>query len=158
MYSKDGEEIVVPESEKEKYKKKGWYNENVVTMYAPDGRTVVIVEREVENYKKVGWYEEPVATLYAADGRTITVYKAEVPAYKNVGWYETRAEASAANKPSSSPSVSNNSSNSYNPTADGNYYRTPTGKKYHLDPNCGGKNSYKTTNISGLTPCAKCAK
>ena len=40
---------------------------------------------------------------------------------------------------------------------DGSYYRTPTGKKYHLDPNCGGKNSYKTNNISGLDPCKKCA-
>ena len=38
------------------------------------------------------------------------------------------------------------------------YYRTPTGKKYHLDPDCGGKNSYETTNISDLTSCDKCAK
>ena len=38
------------------------------------------------------------------------------------------------------------------------YYRTPTGNRYHLDMNCGGKNSYKTTNISGLTPCSKCTK
>ena len=43
-------------------------------------------------------------------------------------------------------------------TSDGNYYATPTGKKYHLDPDCGGKNSYKTSNISSLTPCAKCAQ
>lgn len=90
--------------------------------------------------------------MYASDGRTITVYKSEVAAYKNVGWYETQAEALAANK------TTNNSSTSNNPSADGNYYRTPKGKRYHLDPNCGGKNSYKTTDISGLSPCAKCAK
>ncbi len=40
-------------------------------------------------------------------------------------------------------------------------YRTPTGKRYHLDPNCGGKNSYKITKEqakgAGLTPCSKCA-
>lgn len=40
-------------------------------------------------------------------------------------------------------------------------YRTPTGKRYHFDPDCGGKNSYEITlndAISmGLTPCKKCA-
>lgn len=40
-------------------------------------------------------------------------------------------------------------------------YRTPNGKKYHLDPECGGKNSEKTTieeaNESQLAPCSKCA-
>ncbi len=41
-------------------------------------------------------------------------------------------------------------------------YRTPSGKKYHFDPDCGGKNSYQTTldaaKSSGLTPCKKCAQ
>ncbi len=41
-------------------------------------------------------------------------------------------------------------------------YRTPTGKRYHLDPDCGGKNSYRVTlneaTSAGLTPCQKCAK
>ena len=40
-------------------------------------------------------------------------------------------------------------------------YRTPTGERYHLDGQCGGKNSYETTleeaTSSGLTPCRKCA-
>jgi len=40
-------------------------------------------------------------------------------------------------------------------------YRTPSGKKYHSDAECGGKNSY-TVNLTdavkaGLTPCSKCA-
>lgn len=41
-------------------------------------------------------------------------------------------------------------------------YRTPTGKRYHFDPDCGGKNSTSTTlesaQSSGLTPCQKCAQ
>lgn len=41
-------------------------------------------------------------------------------------------------------------------------YRTPNGKKYHFDAECGGKNSYAVTMAdaisAGLTPCAKCAK
>lgn len=41
-------------------------------------------------------------------------------------------------------------------------YRTPSGKRYHFDSECGGKNSFETTfeeaASSGLTPCAKCAR
>lgn len=129
--------------------------ENKVTLYALNGRTIEVLESEVPAYLNVGWYktlQETQQVLYAPDGRTITVFKSEVPTYKSVGWYETKSAAQAANKPT------NNNSSSSNPTADGYYYRTPTGKRYHLDPNCGGKNSYRTTNISGLTPCAKCVR
>lgn len=41
-------------------------------------------------------------------------------------------------------------------------YRTPTGKRYHFDAECGGKNSFETTLDEaigiGLTPCKKCAQ
>ncbi len=41
-------------------------------------------------------------------------------------------------------------------------YRTPTGKKYHSDAECGGKNSFAVSmdeaKKAGLTPCAKCAE
>ncbi len=40
-------------------------------------------------------------------------------------------------------------------------YRTPSGERYHFDPECGGKNSYSVSlddaKSSGLTPCQKCA-
>ncbi len=40
-------------------------------------------------------------------------------------------------------------------------YRTPTGKKYHFDSECGGKNSFATTLkealSAGLSPCEKCS-
>lgn len=43
-----------------------------------------------------------------------------------------------------------------------NVYRTPSGKRYHSDAECGGKNSFIVTLNdainAGLTPCAKCAK
>ena len=37
-------------------------------------------------------------------------------------------------------------------------YITPSGKKYHYDPQCGGKNSYKVgiNSVGGRTPCQKC--
>lgn len=48
------------------------------------------------------------------------------------------------------------------PAVSSGVYRTPTGKRYHFDAECGGKNSYSTTMEqalnAGLTPCAKCAK
>lgn len=40
-------------------------------------------------------------------------------------------------------------------------FRTPNGKRYHLDASCGGKNSYEVSYEdaveAGLTPCKKCA-
>lgn len=41
-------------------------------------------------------------------------------------------------------------------------YRTPKGKRYHLDAECGGKNSYPVSLedalSAGLSPCSKCAE
>ena len=39
-------------------------------------------------------------------------------------------------------------------------YITPSGKKYHLDPDCGGKNSRAVSidNVGGRGPCNKCAQ
>lgn len=41
-------------------------------------------------------------------------------------------------------------------------YRTPTGKKYHFDAECGGKNSFKfnleDAIAEGLAPCSKCTE
>ena len=38
-------------------------------------------------------------------------------------------------------------------------YVTPSGKRYHYDAECGGKNSYKVTmdEVGSRTPCQKCA-
>ena len=38
-------------------------------------------------------------------------------------------------------------------------YITPTGERYHLDPDCGGKNSHPVdiSEVGGRTPCKKCA-
>lgn len=70
----------------------------------------------------------------------------------DVSFEPESSQSSNSEKESTSTTVNNNR------TSNGNYYRTPTGKKYHLDPDCGGKNSYGTTDISGLSPCSKCVK
>jgi hypothetical protein len=165
LYSLDGRTITVFKEEVPSYLSVGWYEtlqETQQTLYSLDGRTITVFKAEVPSYLSVGWYEtlqETQQTLYSLDGRTITVFKSEVPTYKNLGWYETQSGAQVANKKTTSTSATTTSSYySSNSKADGYYYRTPTGKRYHLSPTCGGKNSYRTTNIAGLTPCAKCAK
>lgn len=83
---------------------------------------------------------------------------------------QPKEESKPSNESTSSSSNSNSSSNSGSssnsqetvPTPNSStVYRTPTGKRYHLDPDCGGKNSRATTLdsaiSSGLTPCQKCA-
>ena len=61
-------------------------------------------------------------------------------------------------KQSSSGSSTSSSSTQNSQTV----YVTPTGKRYHLSPTCGGKNSTATTlsnaKSMGLTPCKKCAQ
>lgn len=39
-------------------------------------------------------------------------------------------------------------------------YVTPSGERYHYDPECGGKNAYEVSidNVGGRTPCKKCAQ
>lgn len=77
---------------------------------------------------------------------------------------EKKKAAEEAKKTTSSSSSGNNSSSSSknnNNSHGKQVYRTPHGKRYHFDPDCGGKNSYQITMSAavsaGLTPCKKCA-
>lgn len=76
------------------------------------------------------------------------------------------AEKEAQNNASSSGTQPNQSQEGSKPNhpkeTDGvTVYTTPSGKCYHLDPDCGGKNSRPTTltkaQSSGYRPCEKCA-
>lgn len=72
-----------------------------------------------------------------------------------------RASEPAASS-AAAPEVSSAAAPSYEESDQGDtVYITPTGKRYHLSPTCGGKNSYLVTyDIAvsrGLTPCLKCA-
>ena len=147
MYSIYGDTTKVMPSYVEAYKAKGWYTEPVVPLYSADGRVEYFEQSKVDAQLAVGWYREPfVDYVYDYDGTAYQVYKHEKAEYLAQGYL--------ASKPSNNYS----GSSGYNPSADGYYYRTPTGKRYHLDPNCGGKNSYQTSNIRGLSPCSKCAQ
>ena len=76
------------------------------------------------------------------------------------------AEKEAQNNVNSSSTQPNQSQEGSKPNhpkeTDGvTVYTTPSGKCYHLDPDCGGKNSRPTTltkaQSSGYRPCEKCA-
>ena len=68
------------------------------------------------------------------------------------------SQTTTNNAKKSSSSSSSNSNNTHGKVI----YRTPYGKRYHFDPDCGGKNSYQVTldaaKSAGLTPCQKCAQ
>lgn len=73
-------------------------------------------------------------------------------------WQDSAAAIpDVGNAPSDENASNDNGAESFS-----NVYRTPTGKRYHLDPECGGKNSYEVTleeaEAAGLTPCQKCAQ
>ena len=70
----------------------------------------------------------------------------------------TSSQATSSHQSTTSSSTNSNSNNTHGRSV----YRTPKGKRYHFDPDCGGKNSYQTTLdaaiSAGLTPCQKCAQ
>ncbi len=115
------------------------------------------------NTSKKKWEKVGSTTKTSYEAKKLkagTKYKFKVKAYKTVnkkkyyGSYSSELSVTTTRKTtttSSSKVVSNGKS----------VYRTPSGKRYHYDPDCGGKNSYKTTlssaQSSGLTPCKKCA-
>lgn len=73
----------------------------------------------------------------------------------------TKKEDTSTSKTTTTPKKTNSKSTSNNSNGK-TVYRTPSGKRYHYDPDCGGKNSYSTTLdaalSAGLTPCKKCAQ
>lgn len=119
------------------------------------GHNQSVYINSLELFKQASESITKTVTMYAADGRTIVISQDEITAYENVGWYQTSSEAQAANKPANSYQSSSSNNNSGGRAV----YRTPSGKKYHFDPDCGGKNSYRTTMgaVSHLSPCSKCA-
>lgn len=97
--------------------------------------------------------EQIEADLIAAEEKRLAEEQAKKEAEEKA---KAEAEAKAQQEAKLDSSSSSVSSTPTGPTV----YTTPTGKKYHLDPECGGKNSRPTTkdNVAGLSPCQKCAQ
>ena len=69
--------------------------------------------------------------------------------------------AEEARSATSRPRPVTRSAQTAEPQVDSNFrgvYITPNGKRYHYDPQCGGKNSYRVgiNSVGGRTPCKKC--
>ena len=75
LYSLDGREEVVKESDVEAQLTVGWYLEPVTVLYSKDGRAEVTPVSKVEEQKTVGWYEQPININYSAFEKT------NIPAY-----------------------------------------------------------------------------
>ena len=93
MYSLDGRELTVKETEIQLYENVGWYQEPVIVMYSLDNRTLIVKKSEIQLYESVGWYQEPVVIMYSADNRSLIVKQREIQLYQNVGWFLTQEEA-----------------------------------------------------------------
>ena len=155
LYNKNGGEhhYTTNEAEKKMLVKLGWSDEGI------------------------GWYSDdnhgtPLYRVYNpnafANNHHYTTNAAEKTMLVNrgwrdegIGWYgcnndEGLTEAALPQRNTSS------STTPAQPAKGTQKYATPYGKKYHLDPNCGGKHSYPTSDEAaakrGLTPCEKCAQ
>lgn len=73
-----------------------------------------------------------------------------------------RKTTSTTSSTSKAKSKSTSSKASSNKSYGQSVYVTPTGKRYHYSPTCGGKNSTASTlsaaQARGLAPCKKCAR
>ncbi len=93
-------------------------------------------------------------------------YYVKVRTYKTVNGKKkfskcTKKKAITIKTKSSSKKKSSAKKSSSGTKTGENVYITPTGKRYHYDPDCGGVNSYKVSLSHaeglGLSPCQKCA-
>lgn len=159
LYATDGDSVCVPQEDVALYREFGWYTEPTALVYAPDGRELAVPTDEVAAYQAVGWYAFPVMTVYAADGRSEVIAYDDFDAYSAVGWYESYEEACLAAGTYSYTSGNSRQDTSPSQNSRG-LYRTPYGKCYHFDPDCGGKNSYPISwsQVGSLRPCQKCAR
>lgn len=84
--------------------------------------------------------------------------QAKIEQEKKIAEQKNNEEQQKKNISKNNSASSPNSNNTHGKQV----FRTPTGKRYHFDPDCGGKNSYQTTleaaKSAGLTPCKKCAQ
>ena len=84
--------------------------------------------------------------------------QAKIEQEKKIAEQKNNEEQQKQNTSKNNSASSPNSNNTHGKQV----FRTPTGKRYHFDPDCGGKNSYQTTleaaKSAGLTPCKKCAQ
>lgn len=124
-----------------------------------------------EKYVKIIPVGEGECVIYAQFGDTIKSNEVSVKVTDNDRIEREKAAAEQAQKEAEekakaeaeaakvqAQAAASTTSKSYGQSV----YVTPTGKRYHYSPTCGGKNSTASTlsaaQARGLTPCKKCAR
>ena len=119
------------------------------------------IAKEEQQQKEAEEQAKKVAEEQAKEVNTNSPSKQSSTSSKSSKKKSTSSSSSQTTTNNAKKSSSSSSSNSNN-THGKVIYRTPYGKKYHFDPDCGGKNSYQVTldaaKSAGLTPCQKCAQ
>lgn len=109
-----------------------------------------IYQKSGDAYKKIATVKSGSTTSYTVkDLKSDTKYTYLVKAYCKTSdskLYSSKSKVATATTKTAAQKV----------------YSTPTGKRYHYDAQCGGKNSSETTlelaKSLGLMPCKKCAQ
>ena len=109
--------------------------------------------------------ETPVVSQNSSKEETRSIYTA--PSTPSSQIQSSKAPLSSVTSSASSiistpQSTTQSTVTQTHPATGKTVYVTPTGKRYHIDPDCGGKNSTPSTLDAamgrGLTPCQKCAQ
>lgn len=110
-------------------------------------------------------YSDSFTTSDTETSSAITESKNTTSSKVSLNNYSSKSNHTSTYSTSSKPvSSSNHKQESVNskPSNSNSVYRTPSGKRYHSSPTCGGKNSfsvsYEDAVNDGLTPCKKCVK
>ena len=117
-------------------------------------------EQKNEEKKKLEQKELEEKNKRARDAAIAAATAAAVTSRNNRDTKPQKA-AEEARPAVSRPRAVTRSAQTAEPQVDSNVrgvYITPNGKRYHYDPQCGGKNSYRVgiNSVGGRTPCKKC--
>lgn len=118
-------------------------------------------EQKNEEKKKLEQKELEEKNKRARDAAIGAAATAAVVTSRNNGEAKLQKAAEEARPATSRPRPVTRSAQTAEPQVDSNVrgvYITPNGKRYHYDPQCGGKNSYRVgiNSVGGRTPCKKC--
>ena len=95
IYSINGDEAVIPETQLYSYKQVGW-SDNLsdvqTTLYSVDGRTIDVFNGKVDAWLKVGWYYSPVVRIYSTNGAETVIPAEQLDVYKQVGWSDVLSD------------------------------------------------------------------
>lgn len=146
-----------PENEKAKIEQKAEKTEE--QLKSEEEQKKKEEEQKNEEKKRLEQKELEEKNKRARDAAIAAATAAAVTSRNNEAKLQKSAEE--ARPAASRPRTVTRSAQTAEPQVNSNVrrvYITPNGKRYHYDPQCGGKNSYRVgiNSVGGRTPCKKC--